>query len=427
MTNWLIITIVSLVLSALFSGTEIAFITSDRVRMELDVKQGGLIGRIINKFYSQTDFFISSILVGNNVMLVVYGMGAAALLEPWLGDVFGGSEWKVLISQTLISTVVILFVGEFMPKTIFRINPNSSLKVFAIPVYIFYLLFYPISLFATWLSGALMRLCGITTQSERIRMLSVGDLNEYLEETIDVLEEKQEVVEKEVKIFQNALDFSTIHLRDCMTPRNEIAAVDIDDTTTDELSKMFTTTGRSKIIVYKGDIDNVVGYIHVSELFDRSVDWKEKIKEVVYAPETILAKKMMRRLLQEKRSIAIVVDEFGGVAGLVTLEDLVEEIFGDIQDEHDKNKELIFAIEPGVYEISGRCEIERINENLQLDIPESDEYQTIAGYIMASTGTIPDEGQWIELDNLKLQVVKKSDKRLELIKVVCIPEGDDDK
>lgn len=427
MTNWLIITIVSLVLSALFSGTEIAFITSDRVRMELDVKQGGIIGRIINKFYSQSDFFISSILVGNNVMLVVYGMGAAALIEPWLESMCGGSEWQVLVFQTLISTAVILFVGEFMPKTIFRINPNSSLKVFAIPVYIFYLLFYPISLFATWLSGALMHLCGISTQSKRIGMLSVGDLNEYLEETIDVLEEKQEVVEQEVKIFQNALDFSTIHLRDCMTPRNEIAAVDIDDTTTDELSKMFTTTGRSKIIVYQGDIDNVVGYIHVSELFDRSVDWKKKIKEVVYAPETILAKKMMRRLLQEKRSIAIVVDEFGGVAGLVTLEDLVEEIFGDIQDEHDKNKELIRTLEPGIYEISGRCEIERINENLQLDIPESDEYQTIAGYIMASTGTIPAEGEWVELDHLKLQVVKKSDKRLELIKVVSVQDETEEK
>lgn len=425
MTTWLIISIVSLVLSALFSGTEIAFITSDRVRMELDVKQGGLIGRIINKFYSQTDFFISSILVGNNVMLVVYGMGAAALLEPWLHTMLG-SEWAVLIWQTLISTAVILFVGEFLPKTVFRINPNSSLKVFAIPVYIFYLLFYPISLFAAWLSGALMRLVGVHTQSERMRMLSVGDLNDYLEETIDTLEEKKETVEKEVKIFQNALDFSTIHLRDCMTPRNEIAAVDIDDTTTEELSRMFTATGRSKIIVYRGDIDNVVGYIHVSELFDRSVDWKEKIKEVVYAPETILAKKMMRRLLQEKRSIAIVVDEFGGIAGLVTLEDLVEEIFGDIQDEHDKAKDVIRTIEPGVYEISGRCEIERINETLQLDIPESDEYQTIAGYIMASTGTIPAEGELVELDHLKLQVVKKSDKRLELIKVMRNPVVTDD-
>lgn len=420
MTTWLIISAISLVLSALFSGTEIAFITSDRVRMELDVKQGGLIGRIINKFYNQTDFFISSILVGNNVMLVIYGMGAAALLEPWLWTMMD-SQWMVLISQTLISTVVILLVGEFLPKTVFRINPNSSLKVFAIPIYFFYLLFYPISLFATWLSNVLMRLFGVNTQSTRIRMLSMGDLNEYLEETIDTLEEKQEVVEQEVKIFQNALDFSTTHLRDCMTPRNEIAAVDIDDTSIDELSKMFTSTGRSKIIVYKGDIDNIVGYIHVSELFDRSVDWKTKIKEVAYAPETILANKMMRRLLQEKRSIVIVVDEFGGVAGLVTLEDLVEEIFGDIQDEHDKSKQMIRTIEPGVYEISGRCEIERINEALGLDIPESDEYQTLAGYILASTGTIPDVGELVELDGLRLHVVRKSDKRLELIKVESAP------
>lgn len=417
---WLIITLVSLVLSAIFSGTEIAFITSDRVRAELDVKRGGLIGRIINRFYSDSEFFISSILVGNNVMLVLYGMGAAAFIEPWL-NTYISNQFLILLCQTLISTGVILLVGEFIPKTVFRINPNSSLKFFALPVFLFYILFYPISLAAKWLSERLMKLFGVEARSSRMGMLSVGDLNDYLEETIDDLEEKEKEVENEVKIFQNALDFSTTHLRDCMTPRNEINAIDLDDTSTEELSALFTRTGRSKILVYQNDIDNIVGYIHVSELFDVNSDWREHIKKVIFAPETMLANKMMRRLLHEKRSISIVVDEFGGVAGIVTLEDLVEEIFGDIQDEHDKSGLVMKRISDNVYEISGRCEITNINEAFDLDIPEDDEYQTLAGYILSSTGTIPDQDAVIALDNLRLKVIKKSANRLELIEVTVLP------
>lgn len=417
---WLIITLVSLVLSAIFSGTEIAFITSDRVRAELDVKRGGLIGRIINRFYSDSEFFISSILVGNNVMLVLYGMGAAAFIEPWL-NTYISNQFLILLCQTLISTGVILLVGEFIPKTVFRINPNSSLKLFALPVFLFYILFYPISLAAKWLSERLMRLFGVEARSSRMGMLSVGDLNDYLEETIDDLEEKEKEVENEVKIFQNALDFSTTHLRDCMTPRNEINAIDLDDTSTEELSALFTRTGRSKILVYQNDIDNIVGYIHVSELFDVNSDWREHIKKVIFAPETMLANKMMRRLLHEKRSISIVVDEFGGVAGIVTLEDLVEEIFGDIQDEHDKSGLVMKRISDNVYEISGRCEITNINEAFDLDIPEDDEYQTLAGYILSSTGTIPDQDAVVALDNLRLKVLKKSANRLELIEVTVLP------
>ena len=420
MTVWLIISLVALLFSGLFSGTEIAFVTSDRVRVEIDVKNGGLIGRIIDRFYNNSEFFISSILVGNNVMLVIYGMGAAAILEPWLLR-YTDNEALVLIAQTLISTAVILLTGEFLPKTIFRINPNNSLRVFALPIYLFYILFYPLSMFATWLSKMLMRLVGIKAQNTRLGLLSIGDLNDYLEETIDNLEEKQEVVETEVKIFQNALDFSSTHLRDCMTPRNEIVAIDINDTSTEDLSALFTKTGRSKILVYEDDIDNILGYIHVSELFNPQNDWHDKIKPVVFAPETLLANKMMRRLLQEKRSMAVVVDEFGGMAGLVTLEDLVEEIFGEIQDEHDKSRLVMREIAPDVYEFSGRCEIERINETFDLDIPESDDYQTLAGYILDSTGEIPEENAEIMLGNLQLLIVKRSATRLELIKVTKLP------
>lgn len=416
MTSWLIIALISLLFSALFSGTEIAFVTSDRVRAELDVKQGGIIGRIINKFYSNDEFFISSILVGNNVMLVIYGMGAAALLDPWI-ETFAQGEAVRLVLQTLISTGVILLVGEFLPKTIFRINPNSSLKLFAIPVFVFYVLLYPVSWFTTWLSRILMKLAGFNEQKVRLRLISVGDLNDYLEETIDNMEEKKEEVENEVKIFQNALDFSTTHLRDCMTPRNEVVAVDLHEISREELSALFTASGRSKILVYDGDIDNIAGYIHVSELFDPNSDWHLHIKPVVFAPETLLANKMMRRLLQEKRSMAVVVDEFGGMAGIVTLEDLVEEIFGDIQDEHDKQRQTMKQVAEGVFEISGRCEIAQINETFHLDIPESDEYQTLAGYILSATGTIPAVGAVLPLEDYEYKILKKSATRLELIQL----------
>ena len=423
MTPWIIITIVSLVCSALFSGTEIAYITSDRVRTEIDVNRGGLLGRIINRFYANSEFFISSILVGNNVMLVIYGMGAAYLLDPWLKDITGNNEALVLILQTIISTLVILLTGEFLPKTIFRINPNSSLKLFALPIYCFYIIFYPISWLTAALSKWLMKIVGVKGEKPRLRALSVGDLNDYLEETIDTLEDKKETVENEVKIFQNALDFSTTHLRDCMLPRNEIVAVNIDTTSRSQLVELFTKSGRSKIIVYRDDIDTILGYIHVSELFDPAADWTRNIKPVLYAPETLLANKMMRRLLSEKRSICIVVDEFGGTSGMVTLEDLVEEIFGDIRDEHDNTALTARQIAPDVYEFAGRCEIAQINETYHLDLPEDDDYQTLAGYVLHSTGVIPEQGATVMLGNIRIDVLKKSANRLELLRLTNITDN----
>ncbi len=420
-TTWIIITIVSLLFSALFSGIEIAFITSDRVRTELDVKAGGPISKALDLFYRHSGFFISTILVGNNIMLVIYGRGAAMLLEEPLREHFN-SDMVVLVMQTLISTLIILLTGEFLPKTIFRINPNMSLRIFAVPMMLIYYLLYPISWFSTWLSKMLMKMCGVRDDDTTYGLLTVGDLNEYIERTIDTVEENKQTLENEVKIFHNALDFSTTHLRDCMTPRNEIFAVDIDTTDREELSKLFTTSGRSKILVYKDDIDNILGYIHVSELFQPDIDWKQQLKEVIFAPETVLANKMMRRLLSEKRSIAIVVDEFGGTAGMVTLEDLVEEIFGDIQDEHDHSRLVARRLPDGSYEFSGRAEIETINDAYDLDIPENDEYQTLAGYILYQTGSIPEEGDIVMLGHLKFGITKKSATRLELITVTPISD-----
>ncbi|WP_280122885.1 hemolysin family protein [Duncaniella muricolitica] len=415
---WILLTIISLILSAFFSGVEIAFITSDRVRVGLDSSRGGLINGIISRYYGHQEFFISTILVGNNIMLVIYGMGAAALLEPWIAAHITSNQALILLLQTLISTLVILFTGEFIPKSIFRINPYRSLKLSALPVFLFYIILYPVAWFTSWLSKLLMRMAGLKAEDTRLGVLSISDLNEYLETKIDDLDNPAETqVENEVKIFHNALDFSSTQLRDCMAPRNELVAVDLDDCTRDELSELFTSSGRSKILVYREDIDNVVGYVHVSELFDPTSDWKEHIKEVLYAPETLLANTMMRRLLSEKRSMAVVVDEFGGTAGLVTLEDLVEEIFGDIQDEHDKNGITATEISPGVYEFSGRIEVRTLREQFRLDIPEDDEYQTLAGYIMHETGTLPAQGECVVIDDITFTIKERSATRLDLVRV----------
>jgi CBS domain containing-hemolysin-like protein len=417
--TWITIVIISLFLSALFSGMEIAFVSADKVRAELDTHKGGISARIVDTYFSRPDFFISSLLLGNNIVLVIYGMAAAKILEPWLNQVCGGSEIAVLLCQTLITTIVIIFTGEFIPKTIFRINPNRSLRVVGTPMYLFYLILYPITLFATWLSKILMRLVGVKQTEAADTTLSVVDLNDYIERTLEErpTDAPAPTVENEVKIFHNAIDFSSTHLRDCMTPRNEIVAVNIDTTSRQELSQLFTSSGRSKILVYREDIDSVLGYIHVSELMRPEVDWKENLKPVEFAPESLLANKMMRRLLAEKRSLAVVVDEFGGTAGMVTLEDLVEEILGDIQDEHDRNNVIARQLPDGSYEFSGRVEIEQLREQFNIDIPESDDYKTLAGYILNATGTIPAKDDVVTLGAYTFRILRSTATKLELIAV----------
>ena len=415
-TTWITITLVSLIFSAFFSGVEMAYVTGDRVRVELDVSKGGLLSKLLHRFYSNSEILISTLLVGNNIVLVIYGMGAAALMEPWLARIFH-SEGMVLLVQTLISTCVIMLAGEFLPKTIFGINPNNSFKVMAVPLFIIYIVLYPISVFSSWLSKIIMRLAGFKGEKKNLHLISIGDLNDYLEESIDDLEEQKQTVEHEVKIFHNALDFSSTHVRDCMIPRNEIVAIDIDSGTRERLVDLFVSTGRSKVIVYREDIDKILGYIHVSELFDPESDWKEHIKPVLYTPENMLANVMMRRLLQQKRSIAIVVDEFGGTAGMLTLEDLMEEICGNIEDEHDKSGLTMRELSDGIYEFSGRCEINEINERFGLDLPEDDSYQTLAGYILHFTGTIPAQGATVIAEPYRFDILKKAANRLELIRL----------
>ena len=425
---YLILTITALVFSGFFSGMEIAFISSNKVKVEIDIKKGGLVSQILNIFYAHRETFISTMLVGQNIVHVVYGIGIAWLLkeplESWLGD----NQALVLLVQTIISTIIVLVMGEFIPKTTFRINPNKSLRIFAVPLLMLYLILYPISKFTSWLSMVLMRLFGIKNEKDEIRLISVGELDDYLQENIDKIEDENKEVEREVKLFENALDFSDTRLRDCMIPRNEIVGVDIAETNREELSALFTRSGLSKLVVYHDDIDNVLGFIQVSEMFKPAdVNWKDQIKPVIVAPETMLAKKMMQNLLKEKKSMAIVVDEFGGTAGMITLEDLVEEIFGDIEDEHDRRKLVARKTGENSYEFSGRMEIERINEQFDLDLPESDDYQTIAGYIVNRLEMIPNQGEEHIIDRFTVAIAKKNGARLELITLKVNSEPEDEK
>ena len=413
----LIIVLISIALSAFFSGMEIAFVSSSKVKAEMDIARGGVIDRVINVFYSHRDMFISTLLVGNNIVNVVYSIAMAQLLTQPLKPLVGNNDFMELLIITVISTVIILFTAEFLPKAVFRINPNYSLRTFSLPLFVCYCVLYPISRFTQLLSAWLMRLLGIKVQRERLGLITVDELDAYLQDNIDKHEDENKEVEHEVKLFENALDFSDTHLRDCMVPRNEIVAVAVTDTTRDQLVNLFSQSGLSKIVVYRDEIDQVIGFIQVSELFVPEVDWKTRIKPVLFAPETLLARKMMQNLLDKKRSMAIVLDEFGGTSGMVTLEDLVEEIFGEIEDEHDRNRLTARQIDENTYELSGRMEIEEINERFHLDLPESDDYQTIAGYLLHLHEAIPSVGERIETKQYDFEVIRKTAARIELVKL----------
>ena len=412
-----VIAVIAVILSGLFSGSEIAFVQSSKVRREIDAAKGGLINRILRNFSHHEDMFISSLLVGNNVVLVIYGIAFSAIVNPVLENWFGqDNEALVLVSNTILSTGLILVAGEFLPKTTFRINPNFMMRMLALPLYMIYLLFYPVSLLVSAISKGLMRMFGIKGETASRQLLTIDELDDYIQQSIEENTGRQEV-ENEVRIFRKAIDFKDTQISECMTPRNEIVSVPIESTTREDLTGKFIATGLSKIVVYKDDIDDVLGYIHVSELFDASADWRKKLKPVIFTPETMLANKMMRRLMSEKKSMAVVIDEFGGTAGLVTLEDLVEEIFGEIEDEHDRKRIVARTIGVNSYMFSGRVEISAINEEFGLGIKESDDYHTLAGYILDNLEALPAQGATFDIGSLRFTVKKMTTTRIELVKV----------
>ena len=418
----IVFTVIALVLSALFSGSEIAFVQSDKVRMEIDAAGNGVIDRIIRRFTHHEDVFISTMLVGNNIVLVVYGITFSIILQP-IFDGWFHNEALVLIVNTIVSTGVVLLAGEFLPKTIFRINPNFMVRLFAFPLYLVYWILYPVSRLVSAISKGMMKIFGIGDEGGKKEGLTIEELDTYLQEQIENVTDKAEI-ENEVKIFSNAIDFKDTQISECMIPRREIVAVDIKEMNRADLIKKFIATGLSKIVVYKEDIDDVMGYIHISELFNVEANLKKKLKPVIFTPETMLANKMMRRMLNEKRSMAIVVDEYGGTAGLVTLEDLVEEIFGEIEDEHDRNKILMKEVSPGVYEVSGRAEIANLNERFGLGLDEDEDYHTVGGLVLHNSGELPQEGYTFESEGNKITVVKMSAARIEIVRIergqVCL-------
>ena len=403
-----------MVFSAFFSGMEIAFVSSNRLLAEVAREKNGPSQRAIDLFYRHPSNFVSTMLVGNNIALVLYGILFAEIFDQTL---FAGlDDASRVTADTLLSTLVVLFTGEFLPKTIFKANPNAMLTFFAVPAWVCYVLLWPISRFATFLSKSLLRLFGVKmTKEAEDKEFTKVDLDYLVQSSIDNAKDDEEI-DEEVKIFQNALDFSETKVRDCMVPRTEIDAVE-DVATVDELKQRFIESGHSKIVVYHEDIDHIIGYIHSQEMFRNPKDWTKSIRPMTFVPETMLASRMMQTLLQQKKSLGVVVDEFGGTSGLISLEDIVEEIFGDIEDEHDSVHYVAKKLDNGEYMLSARLEIEKVNELFDLDLPESDEYMTVGGYILHEYQSFPKLNEVVKIGRYEFKIVKNTATKIELVRL----------
>lgn len=403
--------LISVLLSAFFSGMEIAFVTSNKLRFQVEKSKKKFSTSILSVFYDNPKQFIATMLVGNNIALVIYGILMAQIIEPFIFK-FIQNDFAVVLGQTLISTLIILITAEFLPKALFRLNPSFFLNIFALPLLICYVLLYPISSFSASFSRLFLKLIG--------HQLPEGD-NETAFGRIDlyhILEENKEhqntPLETDVKLFQNALDFSKVKLRECIVPRTEIKGIEIEDSH-EKLKQLFIESGHSKIIVYKETIDNIIGYIHLSDIFKNPQTLKSRIRKIPFVPETMVASKLMALFTQEKKSIAVVVDEFGGTSGIVTLEDIMEEIFGEIEDEHDSKEYRINQIDENHFELSARLEIDYVNEKLNLNLPESEDYETIAGLILYHNEHMPIVNDEISIENFTFKILKSTATRIELV------------
>ena len=410
---WLL---VSMLFSAFFSGMEIAFVSSNRLLAEMDREKNGLSQKAISYFYQHPSNFVSTMLVGNNIALVIYGILFARIFDTTLFAPL--SDGMRVTADTLLSTFTVLFTGEFLPKTIFKNNPNTLLTVFAVPAWVCYVVLWPISRFATLLSKGLLRLVGIRmSKTGEEREFTKVDLDYLVQTSIDNADNEDEIGE-EVKIFQNALDFSETKIRDCMVPRTEIDAVE-DTASIEELKQVFIESGHSKIVVYHEDIDHIIGYIHSSDMFtaSKTAICADLVREISFVPETMLASKLMKQLMQQKRSLAVVVDEFGGTSGLVSLEDIMEEITGEIEDEHDNTNLVAKQLSDHEYILSARQEIEKVNEMFDLDLPESDEYMTVGGLILHEYQSFPKLNEIVKIGHYEFKIVKNTATKIELVRL----------
>lgn len=411
------IIILCLILSAFFSGMEIAFVSSNKIYLEIEKKQDSFISKILTKLTEKPSKFIASMLVGNNIALVVYGFFMGDLLMYWMEFLgFYFSELLNLLIQTLISTIIVLVTAEFLPKVFFQIYANSLIKFFALPAYAFYLMFYFISSFFIWVSDFVL-IKFLKTEGDQAQLyFSKAELGNYITEQMSTVEDDEEM-DSEIQIFQNALDFSGVKARDIMSPRTEIVAVDLFDSIT-ELKDLFIETGYSKIIVYQNSLDDIIGYVHSFDLFKKPKNIKSIVIPVEFVPETIYIKDAMDLLTKKRKSVAIVLDEYGGTSGMITIEDIVEELFGEIEDEHDSDEELTEKeLEDGVYVFSTRLDVEYLNQTYKLNIPESDSYGTLGGFIVDSTKEIPQKGDSITIGTYHFIIEEATNKKIELVKM----------
>ena len=423
MDSDILIIICALILSAFFSGMEIAYVSSNKIFIEIEKRQSGFLANVLKRLTKKPSKFIATMLVGNNIALVVYGFFMGDLIMEWfvgMQPIQSGFlrvivEDFSLLTQTVISTLVILFTAEFLPKVFFQIYANSLLKFFALPAYIFYLIFGLISTFVIWISDFILKRFFKTEGDEVQLAFSKIELGNFISEQMETVQ-SDDTVDSEIQIFQNALEFSDIKAREVMIPRTEIVAVDINVVPKD-LIQIFTETGLSKILIYNESIDDIIGYIHSFELFKNPKTLKSALMTVIFVPETMWIKDVLNILIKKRKSIAVVIDEYGGTSGIITLEDIVEELVGEIEDEHDSILLIEEKLAENHYKFSARLEVDYLNENYKLDIPEGENYETLGGFITNHTEEIPQQLEEVQIENFRIKILEVSNTKIELVEL----------
>ncbi|WP_025663365.1 hemolysin family protein [Aquimarina megaterium] len=417
----IIVIILSLILSAFFSGMEIAYVSSNKIHIEIEKKQGGFISNILARLTKKPSKFIATMLVGNNIALVIYGFYMGEILMKIIAGYFPEIAGSItLLLQTCISTLVILITAEFLPKVFFQIYSNTLLKAFSFPAYVFYVVFTPISSFVIWVSDFVLKKF-LKTDGDQVQLaFSKTELGDYINEQMETIEEHDEI-DSEIQIFQNALDFSDVKSREVMVPRTEIVGVEKLQSI-EEVSTLFIDTGLSKIIVYNNTVDDIIGYVHSFELFKKPKSLRSILLPVVFVPETMFVKDVLNLLTKKHKSIAVVIDEYGGTSGIITVEDIVEELFGEIEDEHDSVELIEEQLSENDYRFSARIEVDHINESYKLDLPEDENYETLGGMIVNHTEEIPQQGEEVKIDGFKIKIIETSNTKIEIVELHVIPE-----
>ena len=428
MTGDLLIIVFSLILSAFFSGMEIAYVSSNKIHIEIEKKQGGLLSKLLTKITAKPSKFIATMLIGNNIALVIYGFYMGDMLVEWFASYLPSSSTLInylftelsLLTQTVISTLIILVTAEFLPKVFFQVYANSLLKLFAVPAYLFYVLFSFVSDFVIWISDVILKYL-FKTEGDQVQLaFTKVELGNYISEQMESVE-AHDTIDSEIQIFQNALEFSEVKSREVMVPRTELTAIEIHDSI-NNLNELFTQTGHSKILVYKTTIDDILGYVHSFDLFKDPKNIKSMLRPVEYVPETMFAKDVLNVLIKKRKSLAVVLDEYGGTSGIMTVEDVIEELVGEIEDEHDTFELIEEKTNENTYIFSARIEVDHINETYKLELPESENYETLGGFIVNHTEEIPEKNQEIRIEQFHFTIKEVSNTKIELVQLEILEE-----